>query len=138
VNLEQWDKTFEEAPIEPRNENLPDGHYQVRVDRVELVRTKSGKDALKWQFVVVNGDYAERKTWKYSMMESTDNIKFLKNDLFTVGLQDLQKLSDLPGRLDDLLDVIIEITLKTKNDMQNTYLNKRIETTDPQATGMPF
>ncbi len=49
-DLSQWDEEYENAPVEEHDfENVPDGKYQVVVDRVELTASKtSDKPMLKW------------------------------------------------------------------------------------------
>ena len=53
----------------------------------------------------------------------------LKTDLHTCGV-DIEKLSDLPARLGDLLDVTLEVTKRTKGDSENIYFNRRIVVED--------
>ena len=65
-------------------------------------------------------------------MASKENLKWLKTDLHTCGV-DLDKLSDLPNRLGDLLDVTLEITKRTKGDNENIYFNRRVVVEDPLA-----
>ena len=50
IDLVQFDEDFAEAPIEERDfEPLPDGKYQVVVEKVELTRAQtSGNPMLKW------------------------------------------------------------------------------------------
>ena len=62
-------------------------------------------------------------------MASRENLKWLKTDLHTCGL-DLEKLSDLPANLERLLDVRLEITKRTKDESENVYFNRRIVTED--------
>jgi len=39
---------------------------------------------------------------------------------------DLEKLSELRGKLGKLLDVMLEVTKKTKGENENIYFNRRI------------
>ena len=66
------------------------------------------------------------------MLLNGDNIKWLKQDLITCGLA-LNKVSELPNRLYELLDVKLEVTVKTKGEYANVYLNRRIEMADMTA-----
>jgi hypothetical protein len=49
----------------------------------------------------------------------------VKGDLKTLGLE-LSKFSELSGRLEELLDVTLEVTKRTRGDYTNVYFNRRI------------
>jgi len=131
LDLAQFDDDFAEAPVEEREfEDIPDGKYQVNVEKVELTRAQSsGNPMLKWTLKILGPRFAGRLLWRNSVMASKENLKWLKTDLHTCGL-DVEKLSDLPARLGDLLDVKLEVTKRTKGESENIYLNRRIVVED--------
>ncbi len=131
IDLAQFDEDFAEAPVEERDfEPLPDGKYQVVVEKVEITRAQtSGNPMLKWTLRVLGPQHRGRLLWRNSVMASRENLKWFKTDLHTCGL-DLEKLSDLPANLGRLLDVKLEITKRTKDENENIYFNKRIVTED--------
>ena len=55
LDLAQFDDAFESAEVEDREyETVPDGKYQVNVERVELTRAKtSGNPMLKWSLRII-------------------------------------------------------------------------------------
>ncbi len=61
------------------------------------------------------------------MVAGPENVKWLKNGLATCGM-DVQplRLSDLPNRLGELLDVSLQVQKKTNSEYVNVRLNKRI------------
>lgn len=126
-DLSQWDEDYVNAPIEERDfEPVPDGKYQVAVDRVELTKSQtSGNPMLKWKLKVLGPAHEGGIIWRNNIIASKSNVQWLKNDLHVCGL-DLEKLSELPGRLEQLLDVMIEVTKKTKGENENIYFNRRI------------
>ncbi len=128
IDLSQFDDDYESAEVEDREfEPVPDGKYQVKVDRVEIARAKSsGNPMLKWTLKILAPTHAGRLLWRNNVMASKENIKWLKNDLHTCGLE-LEKLSELPERLNDLLDLTLEVTKRTRGENENIYLNRRIE-----------
>ena len=132
IDLSQWDEDYESAPIEENKfDDVPDGKYQVSVEKVELARAQtSGNPMLKWQLRILGPNHAGRMIFNNSVMASAENIKYLKNDLHTCGLV-LEKFSDLGNRLNDLLDVKLEVTKKTRGEFSNVYYNRRIVTADP-------
>lgn len=128
IDLSQFDDDYDSAEVEDREfDAVPDGKYQVIVERVELSRAKSsGNPMLKWTLKILAPTHAGRLLWRNNVMASKENIKWLKNDLHTCGLE-LEKLSDLPERLNDLLDLTLEVTKRTRGENENIYLNRRIE-----------
>jgi len=128
IDLSQFDDDYDSAKVEDREfDAVPDGKYQVMVERVELSRAKSsGNPMLKWTLKILAPTHAGRLLWRNNVMASKENIKWLKNDLHTCGLE-LEKLSDLPERLNDLLDLTLEVTKRTRGENENIYLNRRIE-----------
>lgn len=135
-DLAQYDDDFAGAPVEEKEfEEPPDGKYQVLVDKVEMARSKqTNAPMLKWQLKIVGPRCAGRYLFRNNMIASPENVKWLKNDLATCGM-DVQslKLSDLPNRLGELLDVTLEVQKKTNGEYANVYLNKRIHIDLPSS-----
>jgi hypothetical protein len=128
VDLSRFDSEFESAAVEEKGEfdPVPDGKYQVNVDKVEITTAKTtGNPMLKWTLKILAPRLRGRLLWRNNVMASRENIRWLKNDLHVCGL-DLQKLSDLPANLERLLDVKLEVTKRTKGENENIYFNRRI------------
>ena len=133
MDLSQWDEEYAATEVEPnRFDDVPDGKYQVKVEKVEMARTQNDHPMLKWQLRVLGPQHRDRMMFHNNVMASKENIKFLKADLLTCGLE-LAKLSDLPNRLAELLDVGLEVTKKTRGEFSNVYFNKRIVLDDPDG-----
>lgn len=134
MDLAQFDDDFVSADVEEKDfEAVPDGKYQVKVDRVELTRSEtSGNPMLKWALKILGPTHKGRLLWRNNVIASKDNVKWLKQDLYTCDLQ-MDKLSDLPGKLETLLDVGLEVTKRTKNEFENIYFNRRIVLSDEDA-----
>ena len=134
IDLSQFDEDFAEAPIEEREfDEVPDGKYQVNVEKVEIVRAKTtGNPMLKWELKILAPQCRGRLLWRNNVLVTRENLKWLKNDLHVCGL-DLDRVSDLPNRLGELLDVKLEVTKRTKGENANVYFNRRIVTDGPSA-----
>ena len=145
LDLSQFDEEYASAEVEERNfENVPDGKYQTIIDRIELTTAKtSGNPMLKWTLKILGPTHQGRLLWRNNVMGTQENIKWLKSDLMTCGLE-LEKLSDLPDNLEKLLDVKLEITKRTRGDNENIYFNRRIvmddipDANDELADDIPF
>jgi hypothetical protein len=127
IDLSQFDDDFTRAEVQDGEfEAIPDGKYQVAVDRVELTRARStGNPMLKWALRILAPSHKGRLLWRNNVIGSAENMKWLKTDLHLCGLE-LQKLSDLPASLERLLSVTLEVTKRTKGENENVYFNRRI------------
>lgn len=134
VDLSVFDEEFESAEA-PEFEELPDGKYQVRIDRACLTKSQADNPMIKWELAVMSGTYEGRKLFKNSAITDA-SIPFVKADLLTVGLE-LKKLSDLPGRIGEVLDKALEVTKKTKGEYVNIYFNRLLNVPAGEATTGP-
>jgi len=127
IDLTQFDDDFAEAPIEDSEfAEVPDDKYQVNVDKVRITTAKtSGAAMLAWTLRILGPRFAGRLLWRNNVMATRENIRWLKNDLHVCGL-DLVRLSDLPNYLEQLLDVKLEVTKRTKGSNTNIYFNRRL------------
>ena len=127
IDLSQWDEEYVNAPVEERDfDSVPDGKYQVIVDKVALTKSQtSGNPMLKWKLKVLGPKHEGAIIWRNNIIASKNNVQWLKNDLHVCGL-DLEKLSDLRINLEKLLNVMLEVTKRTKGDNENVYFNRRI------------
>ena len=135
IDLSQFDDEYASAEVEERNfEPVPDGKYQISIDRLELTHTKeTNNPMLKWTLKIIAPSHQGRLLWRNNVMATSENIKWLKGDLQICGLN-LEKLSDLPANLEKLLDVKLEITKRTRGENENIYFNRRIVTDDVPST----
>lgn len=127
IDLTQFDDDYKNAEVEEKDfEPVPDGTYQVNIERVEITTTKnSHKPMLTWMLRILAPKCQGRVLYRNSVI-SANTIKYLKADLFACGLR-LGKISDLPDNLSSLLDVKLEIFKKTKGDNENIYINRKID-----------
>jgi hypothetical protein len=135
IDLSQFDDDFAEAPIEEREfDEVPDGKFQVSIDKVELTTAKSSGNAmLKWTLRILGPHCAGRLLWRNNVIATRENVRWLKNDLHICGLE-LVKLSELREHLEQLLDVQLEVTKRTRGDSVNIYFNRRL-VLDEQGSG---
>ena len=141
IDLAAFDDDF--AQTEAADfEEVPDGKYQVRIQSVRLGESQKGDPMLKWDLVVISGTHAGRHIFKNAVITSA-SLPFVKGDLDTLGLK-LGRFSELPGRLDSLLDLTLEVTKRTKGEYANVYFNKLIQVPtgdapfDPSKEPSPF
>jgi hypothetical protein len=133
VDLSSFDDEFETAEA-PAYDEVPDGKYQVRVDTVRLENSQKGDPMIKWDLLVLSGAQAGRHVFKNSVITQA-SLPFVKGDLKTLGLE-LARFSELAGRLEELLDVTLEVTKRTRGEYTNVYFNRRIRIAGGSAGGM--
>ena len=127
TELTELDDEYIQVP-DIKDDDVPDGTYQVRVNKVALVRSKtSGVPMLKWDLIILGPTKANWHLWHYNILKK-ENMKWVKRDLYCCGLE-LEKISDLPNNLEELLDIHLEVRKKTNGDFENIYFNRRIDTT---------
>lgn len=142
LNLADMDDAFSEAEVQLDDHSpVPDGTYQVSVDKVELTKSKSGNPMLKWELRIIGGNHRKRKLFKNSVI-THNSMPYFKKDLVVAGLN-LSSLSELETRVEELLDIQLEVKKATKGEYTNIWINKRIEIDDPDAPqlgmgDMPF
>ena len=123
VDLSSFDDEFATAQS-PEYDEVPDGKYHARIESVRLETSQKGDPMIKFDLEVLSGSHAGRHIFKNSVITQA-SIPYVKGDLRTLGLE-LSKFSELSGRLDELLDVTLEITKRTRGDYSNVYFNRRI------------
>lgn len=128
--LSRFDRAFESAATVTRND-LPDGKYSVRVERVTLETSRKGDPMLRWDLIVLAGAFAGRHVFKNAVITDA-TLMYVKSDLKLLGLE-LGRLSDLPVRLEELLDQQLEISRRTRGEHTNVYFNKLL----PPPEGAP-
>lgn len=136
--LASFDQDFADAPLPERSGgNVPDGKYQVKIDSVEIRSNQfNGGMELAMRLKVLDGPQSGRIIFHQREIDNPERMSYLRGDLNVCGLE-LQKLSELPRKLESLLDVRLDVQVKSKaskNDpekiYQNVYLNKRLSDAD--------
>jgi hypothetical protein len=123
IDLSLLDEAFAAAPA-PSARSIPDGRYQVRIERVELTTAQSGRPILKWRLRVRAPSCVGSLLWKNHVV-APDKLGWLKHDLRLCGLE-LDRLSDLPDSLERLIDVELEVSKRTRGRWENVYFNRRL------------
>jgi hypothetical protein len=88
---------------------------------------------IKFDLEIISGSQVGRHIFKNSVITQA-SLPYVKADLKTLGLE-LAKLSELSGRLDELLDVTLEITKRTRGDYTNVYFNRRLNIASASSRG---
>ncbi len=98
---------------------IPNGVYAVEVRRVGL-RRKEPDVYLDWVLQVVEGDHAGRQVRKSLPFRLGKTIRYLKHDLSTVGLGDVE-LQELPPRLQEARGRLVEVRVSGQENLPDVW-----------------
>lgn len=124
-----WDNAETVKPLD--TSNVPDGKYTCTVLSVRFEQTKSGKNAIKWDLRVNDGDYAGRHIFNNQMVSSGKSIGFVKGQFQKLGF-DCSSFESVHLAFEQLLDCVVDVSVRTGKakdgyePRQNVYVNKII------------
>ena len=133
VDLSDLDGEWGNAAPPERPDDLPDGTYQVVIEDMEVRESEAGNRYLLWDLRVLAGECKNRHVFKRNMLQTPENLNFLKGDLAVAGLA-LAKLSELPVKCKQLVKTCLEIRVKAKGEFSNIYIKKRMGDAPAQET----
>lgn len=120
------------TPAESKSfDAVPNGKYQVFVHRAYVnTSDKTGADQLIWELVILAGPYKKRRLFHRNTLLTKDNVRWLLHDLQMAGVPPITSMNELHDRVKQLLDVVLEVSVRNKqldeNAVTNIYLNKRL------------
>ena len=108
-------------------QEVPDGTYPATIYAVEFCESKtSGNLMFKWEFVYGDDcDYTNRHEWKYTVLNKPENMKRLITDLEKFGIE-CTSIERIKEQLENLLDVPVEITIKSSESKSNGQIYRNI------------
>jgi len=126
----KWAKSKARNILEP----VPDGKYTAKIVDNRLERSKSSN---RLQVVtvmqIIKGKFEGRMVYKYSGLESENNISFLKSDFKKIGIGIPKNIVNLTKTLEETIDKVIGIEIKTKGEYTNIWFSQ-IEADDVEET----
>lgn len=143
--LKQYDADWQKAEVKENDFTpLPDGKYQVTVESARIEENEEyGSLWLAWELSVVEGQYKSRKIFKRARLDDPDRLGWVKTDFHRMGII-LDSLSEIEDVLPNVLDVILEVQLKTTKPntegktYQNCYINGRLDSQQVDEEDVPF
>lgn len=131
---------WEKAKAFNQGELPEDGTYQALIQRFDFFESKKGELFLKTELQIqLDEKYEGHPVEIIHNLSDPDRLDWLKQHLHNCGL-DLENFAELDGRLHELLDVPVEIAVKTSkktdnngNPYRNAYVNQRLGNPMPGA-----
>ena len=131
--LAEMDRMHKPSEVEDLYGEIPDGDYIGRLESLMVAKSRSNKNQTIFEFELT-GKYTGRKVWKYCQMSTPTNLDYLTIDLRRVGIKDF-KWETVQTQFKNALDKYFEITIKTKGEFQNVYIQSMVS--PPQNTNSP-
>lgn len=128
IDLSQFDSEYrrQTARQDSTPDSIPDGPYDVRVESVELTKSKtSGQPMLKWALRILGPAHQNRMLWKNRVINQ-NTIKWVKAELDICGLE-AEPFSDLPKLLPALLGIELQVMKRTNNGYEDIYFNRLVK-----------
>lgn len=140
IDLSEFDSEYRRQTARAESAStpdaLPDGPYQVRVEAVDLTKSKtSGQPMLKWTLRVIGPNHVNRVLWKNRVINQS-TLKWVNAELNICGLT-AEPFSDLPNLLPELLGIELDVVKRSKNGYDDVYFNRRIQD-HVDDDGLPF
>jgi hypothetical protein len=135
LDLGRFDDEFRAAALDPDAGTVPDGTYQVVVERVEMGTSQSsGNPKITWTLRILGPSSVNRVLFKTNGV-SSNNLHIVKQELHTCGV-DPEPFSELPKLLTRMEEVELEVTKKTRNGNSNIYFDRRLKDAPAAAEGV--
>jgi hypothetical protein len=120
--LGKYDEAYERTP----DSKFDDGAYVAVVTGVlESPGANGGFDKLIFDLTIVSGKYHGRVVKKYLTL-SEKTMYYAKPEL-KILWPEMQKPSDLDGKLDTLIGTVIDVEVLTQEGFSNVYIKRRID-----------
>jgi hypothetical protein len=102
------------------NSDIVDGTYHAVIDEARLTQTVStNRPIVIWNLRILDPPYTNRRLSKNRVITGK-TLGYLKEDFSKCGLM-LQKLSDLPSRIEEMSQRHVQIEKRTQNGKANLY-----------------
>lgn len=133
IDLAIFDNEYEHVEVQEfDNQKLPDGKYSMLIVEVEIKPNKNNTPMIVYQLQPISGEYSSRFAWKNQTI-TQDALPFIKKDLSVLGIE-LDKFSDIKIKLNNAVNLCVEVTAKTKGEFQSFYFNSLIKGKKATAT----
>lgn len=119
-------KELPDTPADGEYQKLPDGEYDAVIDNVKFAESKKGNIMFVWEFIITDGPFIKYHEWKYSVLNSPENMKRLTTDLNKFGIDTEKGIEKIEKQFNNLVDVPVILIIESKvskNDPDTVYRN---------------
>jgi len=118
---DEWDE-----PSKTGKAKLEDGEYTAKLTSMELTTSSSNKLMCVSEFEIIEPEDFEGQTIKRFDMMSKESLPYFKGYAEKLGMEWPDDPEDLESTIEDFMgdfDEVCNITVKTKNDFTNIFLD---------------
>lgn len=109
---------------------IPDGDYVAKLKDIELNLSKNNHLQAVFVFEISEGKYGSREVRMFNNLDQPVGISIFKANCEVLGIDYPEDVYELPKVLEKFLyefDGLVNIRIKTKNEMQNVYIRGIVE-----------
>lgn len=115
-----------------------DNDYVVRLTGAKVGKSKNERTQVIWELVFGDGPYEDKTILKFDGLEDKTNLGWVKGIMSIIGMDIPKELSQLPAAFEEFFDehkkgIPINISLVTKNEFQNIFINSLVEDEDEKG-----
>jgi hypothetical protein len=153
MSFEDYDEMYGNVEASNNFEDVPEGTYQVFIDKISLGETKKDpiRPMLSWALKIMSGEHEGRFLFKNDVVNTNSketiekSLGFIKTDLSVAGLAEC-KFSDVAGSLHTLLNTQLEVKVVNKTykkngkdvPIQNVWIQKTLDLGEANSDDIPF
>ena len=110
---------------------VPDDKYKVKVVDSRIERSKSSNRLQAVQILqIIKGKFKDRMLYRYSGLDTAQNISFIKSDLKLLGIKIPKDIMNLSKALESMIDLECKVEIRTKGEFTNIYFQGLLEEED--------
>lgn len=118
-----WKNT---QPVAVGYQTIPDGDYTAKITEMSVQKSKNGRLQVVTTFEVTDGEHEGSTVKRFDGLTDERSVGYFKGMAEVIGLDLPNDISLLPEVLETFVKEcgdFFEITVKTKNEYQNVYVN---------------
>jgi hypothetical protein len=137
--LKQVDEDWKEAEAVEITGRIavPDGNYKcfLKNARVEFSKS-SDRLQVAWEIEVAEGKQKGKSIMKFDGLDNDVSMGWMKGTMKVLGMEIPKSITKLPGVFEEFFednkDIPINITVRTKDNFTNVYINGLAEEEEPE------
>lgn len=119
-NMDRLEAMFSDVPADGA---VPDGLYEVTIEKTVKGETQTGNPKLAWWLQITNGPYAGQMLFKNSAFTTISSVAYFKRDLAFCGYYPSQ-LRETLSNPPELIDIQLVVEKVTKDGYASIYFKE--------------
>lgn len=134
--LKAMQKVWKKGEAKTGGGKVPDDNYNVRIDSMTLEESKaSSRLQVHYEMCILDGNYEGKKLHKYQGIEDQEQVDYFMGDLEMLEVEVPTNMEDIGESLEAAAGLLVELSVATRDEFQNIYLNELLEPEDGEEAG---